>query len=104
MGSALETLCGQAFGAKQLEMLGTYMQRSWVILTTTALVLIFPYIFATPLLKFIGQTADISKWAGIQTQLELISYTRRTRMQNKNEEKKEIKYIDIIRYSISYLF
>ncbi|XP_009591643.1 protein DETOXIFICATION 29 [Nicotiana tabacum] len=65
MGSALETLCGQAFGAKQLEMLGTYMQRSWVILTTTALVLIFPYIFATPLLKFIGQTADISKWAGM---------------------------------------
>ncbi|OIT40436.1 PREDICTED: protein DETOXIFICATION 31-like isoform X1 [Nicotiana attenuata] len=65
MGSALETLCGQAFGAKQLEMLGTYMQRSWVILTTTALVLIFPYIFATPLLKFIGQTPDISKWAGM---------------------------------------
>lgn len=64
MGSALETLCGQAFGAKQLEMLGTYMQRSWIILITTALILMFPYIFATPLLRLIGQTADISKWAG----------------------------------------
>ncbi|KAJ4962099.1 hypothetical protein NE237_022009 [Protea cynaroides] len=29
MGSALETLCGQAFGAGQLDMLGIYMQRSW---------------------------------------------------------------------------
>ncbi|KAI4368477.1 hypothetical protein MLD38_017032 [Melastoma candidum] len=32
MGSALETLCGQAFGAGQIDMLGIYMQRSWVIL------------------------------------------------------------------------
>ncbi|MCD9642974.1 Protein DETOXIFICATION 29 [Datura stramonium] len=64
MGSALETLCGQAFGAKQLEMLGIYMQRSWIILITTSLLLVFPYIFAAPLLRFIGQTADISKWAG----------------------------------------
>ncbi|TMX02179.1 hypothetical protein EJD97_022483 [Solanum chilense] len=64
MGSALETLCGQAYGAKQLEMLGTYMQRSWIILTSTALILLFPYIFATQLLRFIGQTFNISKWAG----------------------------------------
>ncbi|CAI0470296.1 unnamed protein product [Linum tenue] len=32
MGSALETLCGQAFGAGQVELLGVYMQRSWLIL------------------------------------------------------------------------
>ncbi|KAK9930372.1 hypothetical protein M0R45_027411 [Rubus argutus] len=32
MASALETLCGQAYGAKQYHMLGTYMQRSWVVL------------------------------------------------------------------------
>ncbi|KAF3780117.1 hypothetical protein EJ110_NYTH29523 [Nymphaea thermarum] len=37
MGSALETLCGQAYGAGQLDMLGIYMQRSWVILNSTAL-------------------------------------------------------------------
>ncbi|KAM0971895.1 hypothetical protein ACFX2A_020098 [Malus domestica] len=29
MASALETLCGQAYGAKQYRMLGIYMQRSW---------------------------------------------------------------------------
>ncbi|XP_057529239.1 protein DETOXIFICATION 30-like isoform X1 [Amaranthus tricolor] len=64
MGSALETLCGQAFGAKQLNMLGIYLQRSWVILNTTALLLCLFYIFATPLLKFIGETSAISEAAG----------------------------------------
>ncbi|KAJ0039296.1 hypothetical protein Pint_22895 [Pistacia integerrima] len=64
MGSALETLCGQAYGAGQLDMLGIYMQRSWVILNTTALMLMFVYIFAQQLLSLIGQTAAISKAAG----------------------------------------
>ncbi|KAI7997372.1 Protein DETOXIFICATION 29 [Camellia lanceoleosa] len=64
MGSALETLCGIAFGAGQLEMLGIYMQRSWLILNTTALMLVFVYIFATHILKIIGQTDQISEEAG----------------------------------------
>lgn len=64
MGSALETLCGQAFGAGQLDMLGIYMQRSWVILISTAIPLMFLYIFAEPLLKLIGQTTSISEMAG----------------------------------------
>ncbi|KAA8529622.1 hypothetical protein F0562_034278 [Nyssa sinensis] len=64
MGSALETLCGQAFGAGQLDMLGIYMQRSWVILNATSLIMMFLYIFATPILKLIGQTAEISEAAG----------------------------------------
>ncbi|CAA2991337.1 DETOXIFICATION 29-like [Olea europaea subsp. europaea] len=64
MGSALETLCGQAFGAGQIDMLGVYMQRSWIILLTTAFLLMFAYIFAAPLLLLIGQTPDISRVAG----------------------------------------
>ncbi|KAL6983746.1 Protein DETOXIFICATION 31 [Sarracenia purpurea var. burkii] len=64
MGSALETLCGQAFGAGQLDMLGVYMQRSWVILTTTAFFLTFLYIFAAPFLRLIGQTESIAEAAG----------------------------------------
>ncbi|KDP26653.1 hypothetical protein JCGZ_17811 [Jatropha curcas] len=67
MGSALETLCGQAFGAGQVDMLGIYMQRSWVILNTTALILCFLYIFAGPFLNLIGQTEAISKAAGTFT-------------------------------------
>ncbi|CAN1795123.1 Protein DETOXIFICATION 29 [Linum perenne] len=64
MGSALETLCGQAYGAKQLDMLGIYMQRSWVILTSTAIILSFLYIFAGPFLELIGQKSEISRAAG----------------------------------------
>ncbi|KAJ4960758.1 hypothetical protein NE237_020668 [Protea cynaroides] len=65
MGSALETLCGQAFGAGQLNMMGIYMQRSWVILITTAIILTFVYLYVEPLLKLIGQSDDISKAAGV---------------------------------------
>lgn len=65
MGSALETLCGQAYGAGQLDMLGIYMQRSWVILNATAVILTLLYIFAGPFLKLIGQTAEISQAAGM---------------------------------------
>ncbi|KAH9708713.1 protein DETOXIFICATION 29 [Citrus sinensis] len=57
MGSALETLCGQAYGAGQLDMLGVYMQRSWVILNATALILMLIYIFAQQLL-----TGTLSIW------------------------------------------
>ncbi|KAF4363632.1 hypothetical protein G4B88_021749 [Cannabis sativa] len=65
MGSALETLCGQAFGAGQHDMLGIYMQRSWVILNSTGVILCFLYIFASKLLKLIGQTTEISEAAGL---------------------------------------
>lgn len=64
MGSALETLCGQAFGAGQLDMLGVYMQRSWVILSSTAVVLSLLYVFAKQILRGIGETAAISEAAG----------------------------------------
>ncbi|CAF2003982.1 unnamed protein product [Brassica napus] len=65
MGSALETLCGQAFGAGKLSMLGVYLQRSWVILNVTALILTLLYIFAAPILASIGQTPEISSAAGV---------------------------------------
>ncbi|KHN21009.1 Protein TRANSPARENT TESTA 12 [Glycine soja] len=64
MGSALETLCGQAYGAGQSTMLGVYMQRSWVILFVTALILLPLYIWSPPILRLFGQTAEISDAAG----------------------------------------
>ncbi|XP_010935395.1 protein DETOXIFICATION 33-like [Elaeis guineensis] len=64
MGSALETLCGQAFGAKQLHMLGVYMQRSWVILTAMCVCLLPIYLFASPLLQLLNQDKKISMLAG----------------------------------------
>ena len=64
MGSALETLCGQAFGAGQIHMLGIYTQRSMVILLFSTLFLLPIYIFATPLLKLLGQEHDMAVLAG----------------------------------------
>jgi Na+-driven multidrug efflux pump len=55
MGSALETLCGQAFGAGHIRMMGIYMQRSWIILVATGLLLLPFYIWATPLLKLVDR-------------------------------------------------
>ncbi|CAN0922122.1 Protein DETOXIFICATION 33 [Linum grandiflorum] len=64
MGSALETLCGQAYGAGQIRMLGIYMQRSWVILLATACVLVPVYVWSPPILGFFGETSQISDAAG----------------------------------------
>lgn len=63
MGSALETLCGQAYGAGQIRMLGVYMQRSWVILLTTACCLVPIYVFAAPILELFGEATEISEAA-----------------------------------------
>ncbi|KAL2920735.1 Protein DETOXIFICATION 35 [Bienertia sinuspersici] len=71
MGSALETLCGQAFGAGQVHMLGIYMQRSWIILLLSCLVLLPVYIFTTPILKLLGQDHDIANLAGKFTLLTI---------------------------------
>jgi len=46
-------------------MLGVYLQRSWVILNVTAVILSLLYIFAAPILAFIGQTPAISSATGI---------------------------------------
>ncbi|XP_020090672.1 protein DETOXIFICATION 33-like isoform X3 [Ananas comosus] len=64
MGSALETLSGQAYGAGKPHMLGIYLQRSWIILLLTGLVLSTVCIFATPILKLLGQTDEIAELAG----------------------------------------
>ncbi|CAN1273609.1 Protein DETOXIFICATION 33 [Linum perenne] len=64
MGSALETLCGQAYGAGQIRMLGVYMQRSWVILLATACLLVPVYVWSPSILGFFGETTQISDAAG----------------------------------------
>ncbi|KAI3801266.1 hypothetical protein L1987_29370 [Smallanthus sonchifolius] len=65
MGSAVETLCGQAYGAHQFEMLGVYLQRSTVLLMVTAIPLMFIYIFSRPLLLLIGQSKEIATAASL---------------------------------------
>ncbi|XP_057455819.1 protein DETOXIFICATION 40-like [Lotus japonicus] len=65
MGSAVETLCGQAYGAKKFEMLGIYMQRSTVLLSLAGVVLTVIYIFSEPILIFLGESPRIAKAAAL---------------------------------------
>ncbi|KAL6297068.1 hypothetical protein ACE6H2_005210 [Prunus campanulata] len=65
MASALETLCGQAFGAKRYHMLGTYMQRSWIVLFFCCILPLPVYIFASPILKLMGQPDDVAEQSGV---------------------------------------
>ncbi|XP_058079492.1 protein DETOXIFICATION 21-like isoform X2 [Magnolia sinica] len=64
MASALETLCGQAYGAKQYHMLGIYLQRSWIVLVTCAFFILPIFIFTAPILRLLGQADDIAAMAG----------------------------------------
>ncbi|KAI4314398.1 hypothetical protein L6164_027311 [Bauhinia variegata] len=65
MASALETLCGQAFGAKKYYMLGVYMQRSWIVLTLCCVLLLPLYLFASPFLKLLGQPTELAELSGV---------------------------------------
>ncbi|KAL5767740.1 hypothetical protein ACOSQ2_014523 [Xanthoceras sorbifolium] len=64
MSSATETLCGQAFGAKQYHMMGVYLQRSWIISLATATILLPIFIFSTSIFKLFGQEDDVASVAG----------------------------------------
>ncbi|CAN6285402.1 unnamed protein product [Urochloa humidicola] len=64
MASALETLCGQAFGAKKFPMMGVYMQRSWIVLLMCAVLLLPMYFFAEDVLLLTGQSPELSAMAG----------------------------------------
>ncbi|MED6147391.1 Protein DETOXIFICATION 40, variant 2 [Stylosanthes scabra] len=65
MGSAVETLCGQAYGAKKFEMLGVYLQRSTILLSIAGIVLTLIYIFSEPILVFLGESPRIASAAAL---------------------------------------
>ncbi|KAF2304972.1 hypothetical protein GH714_000814 [Hevea brasiliensis] len=63
MGSAVETLCGQAYGAHKYEMLGVYLQRSTVLLTATGIPVTLIYIFSKQILLALGESKEIASEA-----------------------------------------
>ncbi|KAK9267594.1 hypothetical protein L1049_010024 [Liquidambar formosana] len=65
MGSAVETLCGQAYGAHKFEMLGIYLQRSTLLLMATAIPVMMIYIFSKPLLLLLGESSSIASAAAV---------------------------------------
>ncbi|KAF6137375.1 hypothetical protein GIB67_036412 [Kingdonia uniflora] len=64
MGSALDTLCGQSYGAKQYHMLGIHMQRAMFVLSLVSIPLAFIWFYTGPILAAVGQDPDISAEAG----------------------------------------
>ncbi|XP_020541084.1 protein DETOXIFICATION 40-like isoform X4 [Jatropha curcas] len=65
MGSAVETLCGQAYGAHKYEMLGVYLQRSTVILTAAGIPLTLIYAFSKQILLLLGESKEIAAQAAV---------------------------------------
>ncbi|XP_030491963.2 protein DETOXIFICATION 40 [Cannabis sativa] len=65
MGSAVETLCGQAYGAKRYDMLGIYLQRATVVLTITGLPLTIVYVLSKPLLLWLGEPLELASAAAL---------------------------------------
>lgn len=61
----METLCGQAYGARKYDMLGVYLQRSTILLVLTGVLLTFVYVFSKPILLFLGQSPEIASAAAI---------------------------------------
>nr|CAB3502545.1 unnamed protein product [Digitaria exilis] len=65
MGSAVETLCGQAYGALKYDMLGIYMQRATIVLMATGVPLAVVYAFSRPILILLGESPEIAGAAAV---------------------------------------
>lgn len=66
MGSALETFCGQAYGAGSIHhhMLGVFLQRALVVLYGACIPISFLFVYMEHVLLWLGQDPDISQKAG----------------------------------------
>ncbi|KAH7528671.1 hypothetical protein FEM48_Zijuj05G0096800 [Ziziphus jujuba var. spinosa] len=64
LSSALETLSGQAYGAKQYHMLGIHMQRAMFVLLIVSIPLAVIWANTRSILTLLGQDAEISAEAG----------------------------------------
>ncbi|KAK8940289.1 MATE efflux family protein 5 [Platanthera guangdongensis] len=65
LGCALETLCGQAYGAKQYHMLGIQLQKAMLVLTLSSVPIAAVWLFADKVLIFLHQDSEISEKAGV---------------------------------------
>ncbi|KAH9318628.1 hypothetical protein KI387_020397, partial [Taxus chinensis] len=63
MTGALETLCGQAYGAQEYLMLGVYLQASMIVTFVCAIFITIIWLYSEPILIFMGQNADVSSMA-----------------------------------------
>ena len=64
MATALDTLCGQAFGAGQHGLLGAYKQRAMVVLALACVPIVALWANAARILVLLGQDRAIAAVAG----------------------------------------
>ncbi|KAJ4850873.1 hypothetical protein Tsubulata_007112 [Turnera subulata] len=67
MGGALETFCGQGYGAELYHMLGVYMQRAMIISTLVGIPVSILWAFTGKILAILNQDPQISAEAGLYT-------------------------------------
>ncbi|KAK8519948.1 hypothetical protein V6N13_031577 [Hibiscus sabdariffa] len=65
LSGALETLCGQGFGAKMYNMLGIYLQASCVISFFFSIIISVMWVFTESILVFLRQDPEISRMAAL---------------------------------------
>ncbi|PPD76371.1 hypothetical protein GOBAR_DD26703 [Gossypium barbadense] len=70
LSGALETLCGQGFGAKTYNMLGIYLQASCIISFLFSIIISILWFYTEPILIFLHQQPDIAKKADAYLNLE----------------------------------
>lgn len=63
LASTLETLCGQAYGAKNYRMLGVYLQSSYIVCTGAAFLILALWMNVAAILKAMGQDPEIARLA-----------------------------------------
>lgn len=63
LACALETLCGQAYGAKQYHLLGIYLQRAFIILVTAGMPICLIWLNMERILLAMGQDPEIVRAA-----------------------------------------
>ncbi|KAJ6765019.1 PROTEIN DETOXIFICATION [Salix koriyanagi] len=71
MASALDTFCGQSYGARQFHMLGIHMQRAMFVLSLVSIPLAIIWANTRSILIACGQQKDIAEEAGL---LEMWSF------------------------------
>nr|CAB3449645.1 unnamed protein product [Digitaria exilis] len=64
MACSLDTLCGQAFGARQHHMLGIYKQRAMVVLALVSVPVAAVWAYTGEILTWCGQDPEIAAGAG----------------------------------------
>uniref|UniRef100_A0A0R0GV15 Protein DETOXIFICATION n=1 Tax=Glycine max TaxID=3847 RepID=A0A0R0GV15_SOYBN len=67
LSGALETLCGQGFGAEEYQMLGIYLQASCIISLIFSIIISIIWFYTEPILVLLHQSQDIARTTSLYT-------------------------------------